>query len=95
MSSFDLCTPETCSIDQSIFKYRPSLAANSVFIALFGVGLVIHAILGAKWRTWSFTFCMLCGCAVEMIGYGGRVKMWEDVFNFQGFIMQIGWFFVL
>lgn len=30
-----------------------------------------------------------------MIGYGGRVKMWEDVFDFQGFIMQIGWFFVL
>lgn len=25
-----------------------------------------------------------------MIGYGGRVKMWQDVFNFQGFIMQIG-----
>lgn len=28
MSSFDLCIPETCSIDRSIFKHRPSLAAN-------------------------------------------------------------------
>lgn len=30
-----------------------------------------------------------------MIGYGGRVKMWEDVFDFQGFIMEIGWFCAL
>lgn len=84
------CTLSECSIQLSVFKYRPSLAANSVFIALFGLSLVIHAFQGVKYRQWTFGVLMLLGCACEMIGYGGRIIMYNDPWSFSGFIMQIG-----
>lgn len=90
MSAFDTCTLDTCPIEASIFEYRPSLAANSAFIALFGVSLVIHAFQGIRWRSRAFSSCMVCGCITEMIGYGGRLIMYNNPFEFSGFIMQIG-----
>ncbi|KAG9661535.1 RTA1-domain-containing protein, partial [Aureobasidium melanogenum] len=32
---------------------------------------------------------MVLGCICEMIGYGGRIIMYNDPWNFNGFIMQI------
>ena len=34
-------------------------------------------------------FAMFWGCIAEMIGYGGRIMLWEDPFSFTGFLMQI------
>ena len=90
MSSLNNCTLATCSIKQSIFEYIPSLAANSVFIALFGIAFAAHLYQGLRWKTWAFTACMLCGCAAEMAGYGGRLIMHHDPFSFGGFMLQIG-----
>lgn len=33
---------------------------------------------------------VLCGCAAEMAGYGGRIIMHHDPFSFGGFMLQIG-----
>ena len=89
MSAFDTCTLDTCPIEASIFDYRPSLAANAAFIALFGISMVVQIAEGVRWKTKAFTSCMVCGCITEMIGYGGRVIMYNDPFEFSGFIMQI------
>ena len=35
---------------------------------------------------------MACGCASEMIGYGGRLLLWENPFGFAGFLVQISKF---
>jgi RTA1 like protein len=86
------CNLNLCPVEASIFKYRPSLAANSVFIALFGVSLLIHLYQGIRWRTWGFMTAMFLGCVCEMVGYGGRILMWKNPFSFQGFITQIGEF---
>lgn len=90
----DWCTCDiaTCSVQLSIFKYRPSLAANSVFIALFGLSLVLHGLQGARYHEWTFAILMMLGCACEMIGYGGHITMYYDPWSFSGFIMQIGQF---
>ncbi|KAJ9640543.1 Envelope glycoprotein gp160 [Coniosporium apollinis] len=32
---------------------------------------------------------MFWGCVAEMIGYGGRIMMWQDPFSFPGFLIQI------
>ena len=32
---------------------------------------------------------MGCGCVSEMIGYGGRILLWENPFGFAGFLVQI------
>lgn len=83
------CTLELCPLDVTIFKYRPSLAANTVFLVFFAIALFIHAYLGFKWRTWVFSSVMALGCLTEVIGYGGRILMWKDPFEFAGFMMQI------
>ena len=80
--------PQYCPVDVSVFEYRPSIAANSVFIALFGVALAIHLALGIRYRTWAFLFAIYFGCACELIGYGGRILMWKNPFSFPGFLMQ-------
>ena len=81
--------PQYCPASVGVYEYRPSLAADSVFIALFAIALVIHLGLGIKYRTWAFLFAMFWGCASELIGYGGRVLMWENPFSFPGFLIQI------
>ncbi|KEQ92110.1 hypothetical protein AUEXF2481DRAFT_8073 [Aureobasidium subglaciale EXF-2481] len=88
-NQWDVCTFTTCSIKQSIFQYRPSLAANSVFIALFGLSLIIHVFEGVFYKQKTFAMLMSLGCICEMIGYGGRILMWKDPWGFNGFIIQI------
>lgn len=81
--------PRYCPASVGVYEYRPSLAANTVFIALFGLALVIHLALGIRYKTWAFMFAIFWGCASELIGYGGRVLMWENPFSFTGFLVQI------
>jgi hypothetical protein len=90
MSSFDTCTLDTCGVERTIFHYIPSLTANAVFIAVFGVAFALHLFQGLRWRTWVFMSCILCGCTIEMVGYGGRIIMHSNPFSFGGFMMQIG-----
>lgn len=35
---------------------------------------------------------MVMGCLSEMIGYGGRLLLWENPFGFAGFLVQISKF---
>lgn len=83
------CTLAICSPKFGVYEYRPSIAANSVFLALFGLALIIHLILGIKWQTWFYTIAIAWGCVSEMLGYGGRIILWQDPFSFTGFLLQI------
>ena len=80
--------PQYCPPSVGVYEYRPSLAANTTFIAFFGLALVIHVALGIKYKTWAFLFAIFWGCASELIGYGGRVIMWQNPFSFPGFLIQ-------
>lgn len=86
------CTFDTCNIEQSIFQYRPSLPANAFFIAIFGVSMIIHLYQGYRWKQWTFSALFSLGCASEMIGYGGRIMMYQNPWNYTGFMLQIGEF---
>ncbi|KAK5018940.1 RTA1 like protein-domain-containing protein [Cryomyces antarcticus] len=83
------CTLALCPVSISLYEYRPSLAANTIFIVLFGIALCLHLFQGIKWRSWAFLFAMFWGCVAEMIGYGGRILMWQNPFSFPGFLTQI------
>lgn len=49
--------------DFEFFKYDPSLAANAVFVALFGITAVGHTFLLVRNRTWYFIpFVLGCLC---------------------------------
>ena len=86
------CTLSVCSVKASVYEYRPSIAANAVFLVLYSIALIVHLFQGFKYRTFGFTFCMGCGCITEIIGYGGRIMLWQNPFSFSGFLMQISMF---
>lgn len=83
------CTLALCPVEASIQSYRPALAVQIAFIALFGVSTLIHLAQGIRYRTWFFASMMAVGCIGEMIGYGGRILLYKNPFSFDGFIIQI------
>ncbi|KAH0490599.1 hypothetical protein TgHK011_002061 [Trichoderma gracile] len=83
------CNLHNCPVEWSILGYRPSLAANVIFVVLFAIAGIVHLLLGFRWRTWGFTIPVLIGCITEIIGYVGRIIMWNNPFSFDGFIIQI------
>ncbi|KAI3337602.1 parasitic phase-specific protein PSP-1 [Xylariaceae sp. AK1471] len=83
------CTLELCPIEYSIFRYRPSLAANTTFVVLYFILLLIHLGLGLRFKSWWFTGCVIAGCVFNIIGYGARILLWENPFSFAGFLIQI------
>ncbi|WEW56787.1 Envelope glycoprotein gp160 [Emydomyces testavorans] len=67
----------------SIFGYRPSLAANVTFVALFGaVGMI-------KWRSYMYSIPIILGGVTEVIGYVGRILLYDNPFDQNGFLIQI------
>lgn len=78
-----------CTLQDTIYKYEPSYAASGVYIALFGIALFAHLYRGIRWREWTYMGCMIAGCIVEMVGYGGRIMLHQNPWTFSGFLMQI------
>ncbi|RFU32531.1 hypothetical protein B7463_g3845, partial [Scytalidium lignicola] len=85
----ETCTLDTCDVRTSLYGYRPSLSSSVAFIVFFSISLFIHTHQGVKWRTWGFLTALILGCVSEIIGYGGRVMMWNNPFSFPGFMIQI------
>ncbi|KAF6821035.1 parasitic phase-specific protein psp-1 [Colletotrichum sojae] len=83
------CTLDLCPIEYSLYKYRPNLAVNVLFLALFAVAGAIHVFLGIRWRSWWFMSFMLAGCLSEIVGYVGRILMHANPFQFAAFMLQI------
>lgn len=76
------CTVDTCSLGLSYWNYVPSLAANGLFTALFGLSLVAFVIQGfASRRFVGFSIAMICGSILEILGYIGRVTAHNKPFN--------------
>jgi hypothetical protein len=84
------CTLEICPVEISVYGYRPSLAANFVFIALYALSMTIHLYLGVRWKHWWYMGCMLVGGANAIVGYAGRVMLYYNPFSFVAFMIQIG-----
>ena len=84
------CTLATCSIHDSYYDYLPSLGGNATFLVLFSLslaGFILTFILTR--RAIAFTFAFVCGIALEVLGYVGRIISHHDPFNENGFLLQI------
>lgn len=90
MGSVNNCTDvgPGCPVELSIYGYYPSLAANTTFLCLFGVGLGVSLGLGLWYKTWFYSIAVSLGCLTEIIGYVGRLIMRSNPFG-DGFIVQI------
>lgn len=83
------CNLDNCPLEWSIYRYRPSLPANITLLALFAVLGIVHSYLGFRWRSWGFMAGMLLGCLSEIIGYVGRILLYNNPFSWEGFMIQI------
>lgn len=86
------CTLANCPAEWSIYGFRPSLPANITFPILFALIGITHIFLGIRWKSWGFMTGMLMGCVSEIIGYIGRIMLYNNPFSFIGFMVQIGRF---
>ncbi|KAK2594937.1 Envelope glycoprotein [Conoideocrella luteorostrata] len=83
------CNLQTCPVEWSIYGFRPSIGANAAFLALFILVGIAHGYLGFRWKSWGFMVGMLLGCLSEVIGYAGRIMLYNNPFSFVGFMIQI------
>ncbi|RKU44323.1 hypothetical protein DL546_006261 [Coniochaeta pulveracea] len=79
-----------CAAVPSYYKYRVSLAANAVFLALFSLSflLFLSTYIFTR-RGLAFSIALLLGVACEIIGYVGRILSWKNQWQENGFLIQI------
>jgi hypothetical protein len=72
---------EACPIEYAYWGYRPSLSTNITFTALFGLSTIAFLAQGIASKKWlGFTIAMASGCALEAVGYVGRILAHQDMF---------------
>ncbi|KAI5454006.1 hypothetical protein NCC49_004999 [Naganishia albida] len=78
----------------SIYNYVPSLALGALAAALFAIAFIGHTYLFVKGRgiRW-FQGLIAFGCAMEIVGYGFRIKSHENPFLVIPFVIQ--YFFIV
>lgn len=78
-----------CPVEGTLYGYYPSIGANAFFAAFFGLCLIVQLGLGIKYRTWTFMIALGFGCLGELIGYIGRILLYNNPFDNLGFQIQI------
>jgi len=89
---FTNCTEisDVCPVATSYYYYPVNEAANVVFTALFAISLIGFLIaFGLTRRAFGFTFAMVCGTILEILGYAGRVWSWKNQWSQNAFLIQI------
>ena len=84
------CTLSVCPVEASVYGYRASLPFSSLLIALYALVMIAQFAMGYIYKSWGFMAAMVLGCLVEILGYVGRIMMWNNPWTQSGFIMQIG-----
>ncbi|KAK7725843.1 hypothetical protein SLS63_007835 [Diaporthe eres] len=83
------CTLDICPIEASLYGYRPRMSASIAFIVLYALSACIHIYLGWLWKKWFFMCCMVLGALDGIAGYTGRIILYNNPFDFTGFMLQI------
>lgn len=78
-----------CTVEGSLYGYRPNMGANGFLAAFFGICCIINLGLGIRYRTWTYMIALTLGCLGEMLGYVGRILLNDNPFHETGFMIQI------
>lgn len=76
-----LCTLTTCDLTLAQFSYRPNLGGNAIFAAIFGIYFLMNLFFGIRHKTWGYMAAMFFGLAGEIIGYVGRLLLYQNPFD--------------
>ena len=80
---------DICTVKDSTYGYYPSLPANALFLAIFLSCALLQIYQGIRYKSWTFSIAVACGCVTEVIGYIGRIIMHGNPYSNLGFTMQI------
>ncbi|KAF2717358.1 RTA1-domain-containing protein [Polychaeton citri CBS 116435] len=83
------CTQDTCSVELSVYGYRPFLSATTLFLIIFALSGIAHQWQGHKTKTWFFSTAMVLGNLSELLGYVAKLLLWNDPFSDTGFKMSV------
>lgn len=85
-----LCTLDYCPIDYfGQLKYRPNLVGNIILCAIFAIGILVQFALAIRYRTWGYLAAMVGACGLEVVGYVGRIFLYNDIFDSNNFILYL------
>ncbi|KAL4779657.1 RTA1 like protein-domain-containing protein [Aspergillus varians] len=85
----EYCTVDTCPLSMASMTYIPKLWAQLLFIGIFGAAALVHLGLGIRYKTWAFMVALVLGLIGEIAGYGGRISLYDDPFNQDGFLQYL------
>ena len=86
----DECTPSICSVSIcGEIAYIPNLGGNALYMALLIILFIVQLFLCVRYKTFGFLIGMFGGLALEILGYGGRVWLHNNIFNFNAFLLYL------
>ena len=71
----DLCTYDTCCLEQGNVTYLPTIPGNGVYLGALILLTVAQLFLGFRYKAKGFMIGIVLGCVGEAVGYGGRIWM--------------------
>ncbi|KAF2999308.1 hypothetical protein E8E13_004780 [Curvularia kusanoi] len=86
------CTVGTCPPSWQVIEYRPSVAGNSIYLTFFTLLLLAQLALGWRYRShgvWKYTAIMSVGVLGEMVGYVGRILLYQNPFLMNNFFVNL------
>ncbi|KAK2865014.1 hypothetical protein FQN49_003997 [Arthroderma sp. PD_2] len=91
MASFATCTEvgPACPVEATTYGYYPQLAPNVFLTAFFAFLALAQLGFGVFTRTWSFLIALFMACALEAVGYAGRLLMNKNPWSKDAFQIQI------
>jgi hypothetical protein len=78
-----------CPPEGNWYGYAPSLPANAVLLAIFGLCFLIHSFQAIYYRTIGFGIALFLGTVSLIIGYIGRIMMHYNAYSYIGFMIQV------
>ncbi|KAK9320887.1 RTA1 like protein-domain-containing protein [Lipomyces orientalis] len=85
----NLCTLQTCTLEQAHFTYIPNLGGNAFYAAWFGLLVILQILLLVRYRIWGYSVAMFGGLVLEILGYVGRIQMHFNPFTKNPFTMYL------
>ena len=84
-----LCNLTVCDLSLAQVEYIPSIGGNSLYIAIFAICLALQIYFGIRYKTWGYMTATISGFALEIIGYAGRIMLWQNPFDNNAFLIYI------
>lgn len=84
-----LCNLSVCDLSLAQMEYIPSIGGNALYIAIFALCLALQLYFGIRYRTWGYMIATMSGFALEIIGYAGRVMLWQNPFDNNAFLIYL------